>query len=135
MSSELTGLQQKMAQLQQVLQKMQAERDRALTLAEQWRQRYEVEAQQHRRATAEAERTIASLRAELQQLCQGRPQMPLVGARPNDPGSQLTAVLAERDQLRIELEQEKAAHTQTRTNLINALNDALQTTSRGGLQG
>ncbi|NCJ05248.1 hypothetical protein GS597_01690 [Synechococcales cyanobacterium C] len=136
MSVDLAELNQEIARLQVALQVIEQERDRALVSAAQWRQRYEVEAQQRRRGVEKADQTIASLRAELQQLCQNRrgAALSLPGTANTSMSAQLATALAERDRLQEALEQEKSAHLRTRQNLINALHDALKNPSRDGLR-
>ncbi len=96
--------------------------------ADKWRRRYEVEAQQRRKEYEIAQETIQQLRAEVQQLCQLRPNVVALPASREQPATlqaALTKVEAERDQLAEALAQEQEAHARTRDNLIGALSDAI----------
>jgi DNA-binding helix-hairpin-helix protein with protein kinase domain len=102
----------------------------ALSEADKWRRRYEVEAQQRRKEYAIAQKTIQQLRAEVQQLCQLRPSTTALPPSHNQqPGltlqEALTQAETERDQLAAALAQEQEAHARTRDNLIGALSDAI----------
>ncbi|MGB7414754.1 MAG: hypothetical protein WA902_11160 [Thermosynechococcaceae cyanobacterium] len=92
--------------------------------AEQWRRRYEVEAQQRRKEYAIAQGTIKKLRAEVQQLCRLKPNA-AASLPPSRSTASLQALEAERDQLAQALAQEQEAHARTRDNLISALSDAM----------
>ena len=99
-----------------------------LSEADKWRRRYEVEAQQRRKEYAIAQQTIQQLRAEVQQLCQLRPNAPVLSPASQPPATlqtALTQVEAERDRLVEALAQEQEAHARTRDNLIGALSDAM----------
>ncbi|MGF1603292.1 MAG: hypothetical protein ACFCU8_14955 [Thermosynechococcaceae cyanobacterium] len=92
--------------------------------AEKWRRRYEVEAQQRRKEYAIAQETIQKLRAEVQQLCQLKPQA-AAALLPSHSMASSQALEAERDRLAEALIQEQEAHARTRDNLISALSDAI----------
>jgi hypothetical protein len=113
-----------------VLEDLPSIQPQALSEADKWRHRYEVEAQQRRKEHAIAQKTIQQLRAEVQQLCQLRPSATaLPPSSKQQPSATLQAALTqaetERDQLAAALAQEQAAHARTRDNLIGALSDAI----------
>ncbi|MEO0375571.1 MAG: hypothetical protein AAF329_13290, partial [Cyanobacteria bacterium P01_A01_bin.17] len=75
-----------------------------------------------------AQKTIQQLRAEVQQLCQLRPNTPALSPSNQQPATLQTALTqaeAERDRLAKALAQEQKAHAKTRDNLIGALSDAM----------
>ncbi len=116
------------------LNRLKADRDRALEDAAKWRRRYDVEAQQRRAESEVAEKTVRELRAEIFQLCQLGPTVR--SAEPIKEGESdsvagrlkiaLSALQQERDRLAAALAQEQQQHTKTRENLITALGEVMQ---------
>jgi hypothetical protein len=107
--NQIKALQQTAADLQQALDESKASGD-------QWRQRYEMEAQQRRQEAAAQQAKVAELSASIDAL--------------NKPVA--TSDLAtERDRLAAELATEKASHEQTRKDLTTALSDAMELLSKG----
>jgi hypothetical protein len=107
--NQIKALQQTAADLQQALDESKASGD-------QWRQRYEMEAQQRRQEAAAQQAKVAELSASIDAL--------------NKPVA--TSDLAtERDRLTAELATEKASHEQTRKDLTTALSDAMELLSKG----
>ncbi|MCU0565201.1 MAG: hypothetical protein MUF49_01205 [Oculatellaceae cyanobacterium Prado106] len=128
---EIQTLQQKLAQMQQ-------ERDEALASANQWRQRYEAEAQQRRAEACLAQQQIQALNAELQQADaiaihtrmtpayerQIQQQVQQV-QNPEALKEQLVQALVECDRLSQALKQEQTNHAETRQSLTATLGDTV----------
>jgi hypothetical protein len=116
------------------LNRLEADRDRALEDAAKWRRRYDVEAQQRRAESEVAEKTIRELRAEIFQLCQLGPTVP--SAEPIKEGESdsaagrlkiaLAELQQEQNQLAEALAQEQQQRTKTRENLITVLGEVMQ---------
>jgi hypothetical protein len=107
--NQIKALQQTAADLQQAL-------DESKTSGDQWRQRYEMEAQQRRQEAAAQQAKVAELSASIDAL--------------NKPVA-TSDLAAERDRLTAELATEKASHEQTRKDLTTALSDAMELLSKG----
>jgi uncharacterized protein YhaN len=107
--NQIKALQQTAADLQQALDESKASGD-------QWRQRYEMEAQQRRQEAAVQQAKVAELAAAIGEL--NKPVAP-------------SDLAAERDRLAAELATEKASHEQTRKDLTTALSDAMELLSKG----
>lgn len=129
--AEIKALRQEIADTKQ-------EQEEAYASAANWRQRYETEAQQRRVEANMARQTIDSLKQELRQL-QEKTLAELdtsvdvstlqteVARWKTVPELQaeLVKALAECDRLSKALQQEQAAHLQTRKSLTTALGDAI----------
>ncbi|NMG08099.1 hypothetical protein [Brasilonema sp. UFV-L1] len=124
--------------LKQQIAELQAEHDAGWQSAEKWRKLYNIEAEQRRTDAQMAQQTIASLKAQIQQI-QG-----IEEARLDDPTvataieqeveqlksveelqAKLITVTKERDRLLQALKTEQENHTQTRKSLTTALGDAI----------
>ncbi|NJM71898.1 MAG: hypothetical protein HC862_17800 [Scytonema sp. RU_4_4] len=124
--------------LKQQIAELQAEHDAGWRSAEKWRKLYNIEAEQRRTDAQMAQQTIASLKAQIQQI-QG-----IEEARFDDPTAataieqqveqlksveelqaKLIMVTKERDRLLQALKTEQDNHTQTRKSLTTALGDAI----------
>jgi DNA-binding helix-hairpin-helix protein with protein kinase domain len=124
--------------LKQQIAELQAEHDAGWQSAEKWRKLYNTEAEQRRTDAQMAQQTIASLKAQIQQI-QG-----LEAAQLDDPTAttaiqqeveqlesveelkaKLIAVTKERDRLLQALKTEQDNHSQTRKSLTTALGDAI----------
>lgn len=130
--AEIQSLKQQVADLQSQLQQ-------AYLSTDNWQKRYEVEAQQRRLETQQAQQAQQYLQQEIQRL---KGNAPLAEAdraaaiarwRELDPAmtlielrDRLVAVLMERDRLAAALEQEQAQHMATRQDLTLALGDAIE---------
>lgn len=122
--------------LQSTLRVMQ-ERDLARQAEQNWRTRYEIEAQQRRAEAVIAQQAITHLKAEVQRLTQLNQQQPVVSSIPVLPQASASAqtlvdlqaklvqVSQERDQLRQLLKAEQANHAKTRASLTTTLCDAM----------
>jgi chromosome segregation ATPase len=128
-------------QLQQELINVRQQRDQARWEASNWRQRYEMEAQQRRAESAHAEQAIATLKAQLHSPATGADTLDptileslqtKVAAETDTAALQalLLAALTEQQQLRQALQAEQASHAKTRHSLTNALGDAIDVFSR-----
>jgi hypothetical protein len=129
--AEIQALRQEIADIKQ-------EREEAYASAANWRQRYETEAQQRRLEANLARQTIDSLKQELRQL-QEKARSELDSAidvselqaeasrwqTVPELQTELVKALAECDRLTKALQQEQAAHVQTRKSLTTALGDAI----------
>lgn len=131
--------------LQQQLGQLRDDRDQALASADQWRERYNTEAQQRREETRRHQQAIAQLRGELEQLQEkfGLPkneiltkvetQREVEGLQTVDElKHKVIQITLERDRAREQvrqitevLEKEKADHLQTRNSLTTALGDTM----------
>ncbi|MGC9527317.1 MAG: hypothetical protein ACP5D7_17425 [Limnospira sp.] len=131
--------------LREELGQLQRDRDTAIESADQWRERYNTEAQQRREDARRNRETIAQLQAELERLQEkfGLPKNELltrVTAQREVEGlhtaeelrARVVDVTLERDRAREQLRQltealetEKAAHLETRNSLTTALGDTM----------
>jgi septal ring factor EnvC (AmiA/AmiB activator) len=107
--NQIKALEQQVTELQAALAQSNASGD-------QWRQRYDTEAQQRRQESVAMQAETAQLTAAIAQL--------KTTATPTDLES-------ERDQLAASLAAEKASHEQTRKDLTTALSDAMELLSKG----
>lgn len=128
--AEIKNLQQKIVEIGQ-------ERDEAYAGAANWRKLYEREAQQRRTDATLAEQTIASLKAELEEL-HNVPPLHQQGGRDGDTlqhqveqlngnelKQKLVEVLLDCDRLSQALKAEQENHAQTRDSLTIALGDTV----------
>lgn len=123
--------------LQQKLITIQQERDEAYASAANWRSLYETEAKQRRTEATLAQRTIDSLKAEIQRLQEiplaedNTEASALIQAEVNqwqnvdDLKVALVKTLMECDRLSRALKSEQTAHAQTRKALTTALGDTV----------
>lgn len=127
--------------LKRQLQAAQQSEEAANASADNWRKRYEIEAQQRRQEVESMQQTLDQLQfASSQESAQQDLHQPISGAAivPSEIEQrveqmntmaelkdQLVKVWSERDHLAQELETEKAQHIQTRQNLSMALGDAV----------
>ncbi|MEC4815561.1 MAG: hypothetical protein SAK29_20140 [Scytonema sp. PMC 1069.18] len=124
--------------LKQQVAELQSERDTGWESAEKWRKLYNTEAEQRRTDALMAQQTIASLKAQIQQI------KGIAEARLDDPTAavvieqevkqiesleelkaKLVAAIKERDRLQQALKTEQDNHAQTRKSLTTALGDAI----------
>jgi vacuolar-type H+-ATPase subunit I/STV1 len=129
--------------LKQHIAELQTEHDTGWQSAEKWRKLYNTEAEQRRTDAQMAQQTIASLKAQIQQI-QG-----IEAAQLDDPTAttaiqqeveqlesveelkaKLIAVTKERDRLLQALKTEQDNHAQTRKSLTTALGDAIDGLTR-----
>ena len=115
MSSQARDLLKRLQHMQRLIERACAERDLAIAEAAQWKQRYETEAQQRRVERSQLSEPMPALEPEQAQ-----------AQETGEPNDELSALIQERDQLRLALEQEQENHRKTRASLITALGDALQ---------
>ncbi len=128
-------------QLQQELINVRQQREQARWEASNWRKRYEMEAQQRRTESEQAEQAIAALKSQLQPPppSSGRLDPAALQALKTEVAAQtdlealqtkLLVALTEQQQLRQALQAEQASHAKTRHSLTNALGDAIDVFSR-----
>ncbi|MEO0768446.1 MAG: hypothetical protein AAFY72_03280 [Cyanobacteria bacterium J06649_4] len=121
--------------LQQQVSELQQERERAYASVENWRKRYEAEAQQRRRDIDNYNRKIKRLKqslAEFQSAAQNKDaqlQTEINAIQDTQSVEQLRAQLVtsktEVDRLKGLLKAEQTEHEQTRASLTAALSDAV----------
>lgn len=128
--------------LQRQLAEAQAAREEAYTIAANWQQRYETEAQQRRMDASRTRQTIADLEQKIAYLKgmtpQGEPTMASASLQEEvaqlaslDLQERLLNTLVERDRLLQALADEQASHEETRRRLTTALGDAIGVFSKG----
>lgn len=145
MTYEVTQWLEEIKSLQQQLAQAQSDREAAQASAEHWRELYNTEAQQRRKEAKLAEQTIETLKAEIQQLKEGRDRVKsgdsgegssiekeLEKLPAGDLKVKLAEVMQQRDRLLGETEHlmealktEQAAHVKTRQSLTTALGDTM----------
>ncbi len=124
--------------LQNQLQTIRDSEASAYASADNWRKRYEIEAEQRRNEAALMQHTINTLRAEIEQI-KNLPQAQAeteaqssidqsVKALQTVPELQakLIEVWTERDRFAQDLKTEQINHAQTRNNLTTALGDTVE---------
>jgi len=129
--------------LREQLTQAQQESERAYESAANWRKLYETEAQQRRRDTILAQKTIEQLRREISQV--RSPQAPSKGpitdithvqievnqlTSEQELKTRLVQALQECDRLSQLLQTEQEQHAQTRNSLTLALGDAIDLLSK-----
>jgi len=137
MSKEVVGWLNEVKDLQQQVKAARAAEQSAYASVDNWRKRYEIEAEQRRTETLAMQNTIALLRAELDCL-KNQPiasdieieadiaQLQTVA----DLQAKLIEVWSDRNQLAQALKAEQLSHAQTRKNLTTALGDAVDMISK-----
>jgi hypothetical protein len=138
MSDQVVQWLNEIKDLKQQLQAAQAAQNAADASADNWRKRYETEAQQRRTEAMLTRQTIDTLKLEISQL-KNQPQpsadVPILQSSIEraiesletvaDLKLKLLEVWTERDRLAQELKIEQANHVQTRKNLTTALGDTI----------
>ncbi|NJR48239.1 MAG: hypothetical protein HC780_00505 [Leptolyngbyaceae cyanobacterium CSU_1_3] len=138
MSDQVVQWLNEIKDLKQQLQTAQAAQNAADASADNWRKRYETEAQQRRTEVMLTRQTIDTLKLEISQL-KNQPQpsadVPILQSGIEraietletvaDLKLKLLEVWTERDRLAQELKIEQANHVQTRKNLTTALGDTI----------
>jgi predicted nucleic acid-binding Zn-ribbon protein len=131
--NEIKTLQQQVADLQAKLAASEAS-------ADNWRGRYDAEAQQHRNAVTQAQTQLARLDAQVAAFA--NPVNPTTLAidlataaqldrlTPTALKQKLAEIWAERDQMEQALKAEHQAHDKTRKDLTTALADAMEVLSK-----
>ncbi|KAM3095883.1 hypothetical protein ACKFKG_08695 [Phormidesmis sp. 146-35] len=138
MSDQVVQWLNEIKELKQRLQEAQDAQNAANASADNWRKRYETEAQQRRTEAMLTRQTIAALTAEvnhLKSLPQPSADTPILSSsieRSIDALQtieelklKLLEVWSERDRLAQDLKIEQANHVQTRKNLTTALGDTV----------
>lgn len=135
MSQEVVGWLNEVKDLQQQVKAAKAAEQSAHNSADNWRKRYEIEAEQRRTETLALQETIAQLRMEIDHL----KNPPQISEIPDEIDqfqtvAELQVKLAEiwrdRDQLAQDLKAEQLSHAQTRKNLTTALGDTVDMLSK-----
>lgn len=137
MSREVVGWLNEVKDLQQQVKAARAAEQSAYASIDNWRKRYEIEAEQRRTETLAMQNTIAELRAELDRL-----NNPSIEAEPeiqteiaqlqtvSDLQAKLIEVWSDRNHLAQDLKAERLSHAQTRKNLTTALGDTVDMLSK-----
>jgi hypothetical protein len=136
--SEIVQWLNEIKDLKQQLQEARQAEEAAHASADNWRKRYEIEAQQRRTEAELMQQTIGELRSQLaivQNLPQPSADAPIAQAEIEqtvehldsvaDLKAKLLEIWAERDRLAHDLKVEQTEHAQTRKNLTTALGDAV----------
>ncbi|WP_058994903.1 hypothetical protein [Leptolyngbya sp. NIES-2104] len=135
MSQEVVGWLNEVKDLQQQVRAAKAAEQSAHASTDNWRKRYEIEAEQRRTETLVLQNTIAQLQAELDRL-KNPPSVTEMQAEvfQFQTVAELQAKLAEvwrdRDRLAQDLKAEQLSHAQTRKNLTTALGDTVDMLSK-----
>lgn len=133
MSQEVVGWLKEIKDLQQQVQAARASEQSAHASADNWRKRYEIEAEQRRTEVEALQQTIAQLQAELDHV-KNPPQasatevetaIATIQAVP-ELQAKLIEIWNERNQLAQELKAEQLSHSETRKSLTTALGDAVE---------
>lgn len=124
--------------LQEQLQSVRDSEASAYASADNWRKRYEIEAEQRRNEAALMQHTIDALRAEIEQIKNRTQAQAELEARSSIKQSvmalqtvpelqaKLIDVWTQRDRFAQDLKTEQANHAQTRRNLTTALGDTVE---------
>lgn len=135
MSQEVVGWLKEVKDLQQQVKTLKAAEQAAHASTDNWRKRYETEAEQRRDETQAMQKTIAELRTELDRL---KNQSYTSDIDPEiaqlqtvaELQTRLTEVWRDRNQLAQALQAEQLSHAQTRKNLTTALGDTVDMLSK-----
>lgn len=135
MSQEVVGWLNEVKDLQQQVKAAKAAEQSAHNSADNWRKRYEIEAEQRRIETLALQKTIAQLQMEIDRL-KNPPQITEMQAEiaqfqtVAELQSKLAEIWSDRDQLAQDLKAEQLSHAQTRKNLTTALGDTVDMLSK-----
>ncbi|MBD1824922.1 hypothetical protein H6F51_20845 [Cyanobacteria bacterium FACHB-DQ100] len=135
MSQEVVGWLREVKDLQQQVKAVRASELMAHASADNWRKRYETEAEQRRNQTQAMQQTIAQLQAELDRLknqsfsSEIDPEVAQLQTVA-ELQAKLTEVWRDRNQLAQALKAEQLSHAQTRNNLTTALGDTVDMLSK-----
>lgn len=135
MSQEVVGWLNEVKDLQRQVKAAKAAEQSAHASIDNWRKRYEIEAEQRRTETLALQKTIAELRAEVDRL-KNPPQVTEVQGEiaqlqtVEELRSKLAEVWSDRNQLAEDLKAEQLSHAQTRNNLTTALGDTVDMLSK-----
>lgn len=137
MSQEVVGWLNEVKDLQQQVKAARAAEQSAHASSDNWRKRYEIEAEQRRTETQTMQTTIAELRAELDRLknqqIASEPEIQAEIAQLETVAelqAKLIEVWSDRDQFAQDLKAEQLSHAQTRKNLTTALGDTVDMLSK-----
>lgn len=133
MSQEVVGWLREVKDLQQQVKAAKASEQSAHASADNWRKRYEIEAEQRRTEVQTLQQTIAQLQAELDRV-KNPPSASeteveaAIAEFQSVPELQakLIETVCERNQLAEDLKAEQLSHSETRKSLTNALGDAVE---------
>ncbi|BAU12060.1 hypothetical protein LEP3755_25880 [Leptolyngbya sp. NIES-3755] len=134
MSQEVVGWLNEVKDLQQQVKAAKAAAQSAHASTDNWRKRYEIEAEQRRTETLALQKTIAELQAELDRL--KNPPVIEIDSEiaqfqtVDELQAKLAEVWSDRNQLAEDLKAEQLSHAQTRKNLTTALGDTVDMLSK-----
>ncbi|MGG6263681.1 hypothetical protein ACQ4M3_33635 [Leptolyngbya sp. AN03gr2] len=135
MSQEVVGWLNEVKDLQQQVKAAKAAEQSAHASIDNWRKRYEIEAQQRRTETLALQKTIAELQAEVDRL-KNPPTVTEIDSEiaqfqtVAELRSKLAEVWSDRNQLAEDFKAEQFSHAQTRKNLTTALGDTVDMLSK-----
>lgn len=130
MSQEVVGWLREVKDLQQQVKTARTAAQSAHESADNWRKRYEIEAEQRRAETLTLQQTIAQLQADVDrlkhpaQVSEIQAEIAQLQTVP-ELQAKLAQVWRDRDQLAQDLKAEQLSHAQTRKNLTTALGDTV----------
>lgn len=133
MSQEVVGWLREVKDLQQQVKAAKASEQSAHASADNWRKRYEIEAEQRRTEVLKLQQTIAQLQTELDRLknpplASETEVISAIAEMQTVPELQakLLEVVCDRNQLAQDFKAEQLSHSETRKSLTNALGDAVE---------
>jgi predicted RNase H-like nuclease (RuvC/YqgF family) len=133
MSQQVVGWLQEIQDLKQQVKTAQTSEKSAHASADNWRKRYEIEAEQRRVEVLRLQATIAQLQTELDRVKNAAlaPEDEVQSAISEiqtvpDLQTKLIEVWSDRNQLAQDLEAERISHNETRKTLTTALGDAVE---------
>ncbi|MBE9009429.1 hypothetical protein IQ250_04345 [Pseudanabaenaceae cyanobacterium LEGE 13415] len=134
MSQEVVGWLREVKDLQQQVKAAKAAEQSAHASTDNWRKRYEIEAEQRRTETLALQKTIAELQAEIDRL-KNPPTVEIDSEIAQfqtvaELQAKLAEVWSDRRQLAEDLKAEQLSHAQTRKNLTTALGDTVDMLSK-----
>ncbi|MBN8563027.1 MAG: hypothetical protein J0L70_21045 [Leptolyngbya sp. UWPOB_LEPTO1] len=133
MSQQVVGWLQEIKDLQQQVKAAQASEQAAHASADNWRRRYEIEAEQRRSEVLALQDAIAQLHAELDRVktasyaSETEVESEIFEMQTvSELQAKLIEVWSDRNQLAQDLQAEQLSHSETRKSLTTALGDAVE---------
>lgn len=133
MSQQVVGWLQEIKDLQQQAKAAQASEQAAHASADNWRRRYEIEAEQRRSEVLALQDAIAQLHAELDRVktasyaSETEVESEIFEMQTvSELQAKLIEVWSDRNQLAQDLQAEQLSHSETRKSLTTALGDAVE---------
>lgn len=133
MSQQVVGWLQEIKDLQQQVKAAQASEQSAHASADNWRRRYEIEAEQRRSEVLALQDAITQLKAELDRVktasyaSETEVESAIFELQTvSELQAKLIEVWSDRNQLAQDLQAEQLSHSETRKSLTTALGDAVE---------